>query len=61
MSSTKTNVNAVIETEQKEWLEQMADKHGLEDASKVMRVVLDYAIEDGSEGEIFEEERCRFC
>jgi len=61
MTSNKTSVEVVIETEQKEWLEVMVSKHSLKDTSKGLRVLLDYAIEAGSEEEIFEEERCRFC
>ena len=61
MSFNKTTVDVVIETEQKEWLEAMASKHSLQDISKALRVVLDYAIEADSEDEIFQQTRCRFC
>ncbi len=61
MVSNKTGVEMVIETEHKEWLEEMVSKHALKDTSKAVRVLLDYAIEAGSEQAIFEEERCRFC
>jgi hypothetical protein len=45
----------------KEWLDAMASKHGLPDADKALRVLLDFAIEDGNEAEIFENIRCRHC
>ena len=61
MSDNKTNIDAVIQTEQKEWLETMASKHSLSDASKALRVLIDYAIEEGSEDEIFAYTRCRYC
>ena len=61
MSFNKTTVDVVIETEHKEWLEAMARKHSLEDTSKALRVVLDYAIEADAEEEIFQQIRCRFC
>ena len=61
MVSNKTSLEMVIETEHKEWLDEMVGKHALKDTSKAVRVLLNYAIEAGSEQEIFEEERCRFC
>ena len=61
MSFNKIGIDVVIETEQDTWLEEMVAKHSLIDKSKALRVLLDYAIEDGSEAEIFEHERCRFC
>tara|TARA_Y100000814_G_C12089133_1_gene319415 strand:+ start:54 stop:242 length:189 start_codon:yes stop_codon:yes gene_type:complete len=61
MPNNKTSVDVVIQTEQKEWLDKMASKHSLPDASKVLRVLIDYAIEEGSENDIFDYVRCRYC
>jgi len=61
MISNKTSIEVVIETEHNEWLEEMVSKHFLKDTSKALRVLLDYAIEAGTEEEIFQQERCRFC
>lgn len=61
MTHSKTSVEAVIQTEHKEWLEDMTSKHSLKDTSKALRVLLDYAIEEDAEEKIFQQERCRFC
>ena len=61
MPDNKTNMDVVIQAEQKEWLQAMASKHSLSDVSKTLRVLIDYAIEEGSEGEIFDYVRCRYC
>ena len=61
MTFNKTSVDVVIETEHKEWLEEIVSKHSLKDTSKALRVLLDYAIEAENEEEIFQQERCRFC
>ena len=45
MPNNKTNIDVVIQTAQKEWLDEMAAKHSLPDASKALRVLIDYAIE----------------
>ncbi len=43
MPNNKMNVDVVIQTEQKEWLDEMTAKHSLPDASKALRVLIDYA------------------
>jgi hypothetical protein len=43
------------------WLAEMADKHGLPDEHKTLRVILDFAMQDGDEDEIFVEIRCNDC
>ena len=53
MSFNKTSVEMVIETEQKEWLETIANEYSMKDISKAVRVLLDYAIEANSDDEIF--------
>ena len=61
MSFNKTSVEMIIETEQKEWLETIADEYSMKDISKAVRVLLDYAIEADSDDEIFKPIRCRYC
>jgi hypothetical protein len=61
MAKTKEQVTFSIEKDQKEWLERMAVDHGLPDAAKALRILLDYAIQDGDETAIFETVRCRHC
>ena len=52
-----------IEQEQVEWLGEVAEEYGLADQAKAMRVLLDFAIQDGDKDLIFsgENARCRFC
>jgi hypothetical protein len=50
-----------LESDQLEWLREMAGQYGLPDASKALRVVLDHAMMDADEETIFLERRCRRC
>lgn len=50
-----------IESDQLEWLREMAGQYGLPDVSKALRVVLDHAMMDADEETIFLERRCRRC
>ena len=50
-----------LESDQMEWLREMAGQYGLPDASKALRVVLDHAMMDADEETIFLERRCRRC
>lgn len=50
-----------IEADQLEWLKDMAREYGLPDAAKALRVVLDHAMLDADEDEIFGAVRCRRC
>ena len=50
-----------LEAGQLEWLNQMAKSYSLPDASKALRVVLDHAMEDADEDQIFMSIRCRRC
>ncbi len=50
-----------IEADQFEWLKQMAESYSLPDASKALRVVLDHAMEDADEDQVFMSIRCRRC
>jgi len=61
MPKEKVDQSFTIESDQKEWLNKMAQEYHLPDASKALRVLLDYAIEDGQPAEIFDTIRCRHC
>jgi hypothetical protein len=50
-----------IEADQLDWLRQMAESYSLPDASKALRVVLDHAMQDADEDQIFMAIRCRRC
>lgn len=50
-----------IEADQLAWLKDMAASYGLKDASKALRVVLDYAMMDADEDDVFGSMRCRRC
>jgi aspartyl/asparaginyl-tRNA synthetase len=50
-----------IEADQLEWLNRMAKSYSLPDASKALRVVLDHAMEDADEDQVFMSIRCRRC
>jgi hypothetical protein len=59
----KNKINASLEIEQvqQEWLEAMAGKYNLPDASKALRVVLDHARTAADEQTVFETVRCLGC
>jgi hypothetical protein len=61
MEKSKCEVAYTVETDHKAWLESMAVKYKLPDASKALRVLLDFAMEDGDEKTIFRQIRCRHC
>ncbi len=63
MASDKVTHSFEIESEQNDWLDEIAEEYSLEDSSKALRVLLDYAIQDGDNELIFAPEnmRCRFC
>lgn len=58
---SKINESFEIQADHKEWLESMVEEYNLTDASKALRILLDYALEDGDAGEIFQTVRCRHC
>lgn len=62
-SKDKVEVTIEIETDQLDWLLEMASTFNLGDESKAARVLLDYAIDDADEESIFaiENTRCRHC
>ena len=63
MAHDKIEHTFEVETEQREWLDKIADEYGLMDESKALRVLLDFAIQDGDADLIFADEnmRCRYC
>ena len=63
MASDKVEQTFEIESEQSQWLGEVAGEYGLADEDKALRVLLDFAMEDGDKDLIFATEnmRCRFC
>ena len=63
MPMNKTDQTFEIEQEQLDWLGEIAENYGLTDEAKALRVLLDFAIQDGDNDLIFAAEnmRCRFC
>lgn len=61
MDKSKVVEPLEIESDQLEWLKAMAETYSLPDASKALRVVLDHAIQDADEEQIFMSIRCRRC
>ena len=63
MPSDKVSHEFEIESQQRDWLEEVADEYDFQDESKALRVLLDFAIQDGDKDLIFADEnmRCRFC
>ncbi|HSR49251.1 MAG TPA: hypothetical protein VLV83_00400 [Acidobacteriota bacterium] len=51
-----------LKEDQYEWLEEMAEEHGLPDESKALRCLIDFAREESDlESDIFDEIRCLHC
>ena len=61
MQKSKLLEKFEIEADQLEWLKAMAESYSLPDASKALRVVLDHAMQDADEDQIFMAIRCRRC
>ncbi len=61
MAGDKIERNVMLSDEQIDFLEEMAKQYDLPDVDKVLRVLIDYAIEDGDQEEIFEQIRCLRC
>jgi hypothetical protein len=61
MPKSKVTVPYEVEEDQRVWLENMAKQHDLPNPSKALRVLLDHAIEEGDEREIFGKVRCLRC
>ncbi len=50
-----------IESDQRDWLTEMATQYQLPDAAKALRIVLDHAMLDLEADELFMSIRCRRC
>jgi hypothetical protein len=63
MPSNKIDQTFEIEQQQFDWLGKIAEDYGLADEAKALRVLLDFAVQDGDKDLIFSDEnmRCRFC
>tara|TARA_B100001750_G_C15427033_1_gene556067 strand:+ start:560 stop:754 length:195 start_codon:yes stop_codon:yes gene_type:complete len=63
MAKNKENINVEIEVGHLDWLANIVEKFELPDESKALRILLDYAIEEADEEDIFDIEnmRCRHC
>ncbi len=61
MPKTKIDQTYTVEADQQQWLETMARQYDLPDASKALRILIDFAIQDGDEAAIFETIRCLRC
>ena len=63
MPSNKIDQTFEIEQQQFDWLGKIAEDYGLTDEAKALRVLLDFALQDGDKDLIFSDEnmRCRFC
>ncbi len=63
MPKDKITQTLEIERGQLDWLGEVAGEYGLADESKALRVLLDFAIQDGDNELIFSPQnaRCRFC
>lgn len=57
------SIEVEIQADQAAYLEEMVQKFGLDDQSKALRVLLDYAIQDADDASIFDmaNMRCRHC
>lgn len=61
MAGPKVKVPFEIHPDAYYMLETIAERYRLPDASKALRVLLDYAATDGDWDEIFAKIRCRRC
>ncbi len=63
MAQDKIDHTFEIESEQRKWLDDIVEEYNFMDESKALRVLLDYAIQDGDQDLIFADEnmRCRYC
>lgn len=58
------NIEYTVELKERQWeyLEEMTKKYDIQDASKTLRCLINYAIESGDQEEdIYEEIRCLDC
>ena len=59
----KSEITVEIESDQLTWLDQILNDYDFPDESKALRVLIDYAIQDGDADLIFSPEnmRCQHC
>ncbi|HJS31258.1 MAG TPA: hypothetical protein VJ924_04635 [Alphaproteobacteria bacterium] len=60
-AKSKLAATFTVESDQFAWLEEMAAQYQLADASKALRIVLDHAMMDCDEDDVFMQIRCRRC
>jgi len=61
MGSIKTEHKFELIEGHVDWLKEMAEKYGLFDEGKALRIVLDYVMEEADQTTVFEEIRCNHC
>ena len=63
MAKNKTEISFEIEEDHAEWLAENTSEFGLDDESKAIRVLIDFAMEEMEAEDIFSPEnmRCRHC
>ena len=61
MGGFKTTESFEVNEQHVTWLDEMAKKHDLPDRDKALRALLDYAMTDGDEEDIFTKIRCHQC
>ncbi|MEM7049682.1 MAG: hypothetical protein AAF604_08485 [Acidobacteriota bacterium] len=59
--SAKQTVEIELHLGQVDWLEKMVEEHGLPDTGKAIRALIDFAMADGDQEQIFQEIRCLHC
>ena len=57
----KKDKTYTLEEDQHAWLTSVANEYKLPDASKALRVLIDFAIDDGDKVAIFDSIRCPRC
>jgi len=61
MAGDKTACTFDLVADQAEFLQAMADEYDLADAGKALRILIDYAMEEGDRAAIFTQVRCLRC
>lgn len=61
MDDGKVEKRFTVNGDQIDWLARMADKYGLPDGDKALRIVLDYAMEEADADTVFLTVRCNHC
>ena len=61
MAGEKVDLTFSVYTDMAEMLDEVQKKYELPDASKTMRVILDYIMHDADKDEVFTKIRCHRC